>query len=89
MINEFKILRKDGWRINPDDVHVTKLLEQILENDGHCPSHPHNRVGHDQCPCSAYLQLDTCYCGLYVKEKNKNNNSEHKPIQNFSSYGGC
>ena len=86
MIRELKILRRPGWRINPDDEHVTKVIRGLLENDGHCPSHPHNRIGHDQCPCSAYIQCDTCYCELYVKENNKD---QIKKVEDFESYGGC
>ena len=93
MIKDFRIYRRPGWRLNPDDEKINKLIVKLLESGGVCPTTVHNRIGHNQCPCSAYLQMDTCYCGLYVKENSNEssnkNNSEHKPIQNFSSYGGC
>lgn len=88
-MKDFRIYRRPGWRLNPDDKKINELIVKLFESDGVCPTTVHNRIGHNQCPCSAYLQLDTCYCGLYVKENSNENNSEHKPIQNFSSYGGC
>lgn len=71
MIKSIEILRKPGWKFNPDDKIVTKVLKDLIENDGHCPTRVHNRIGHEQCPCSEYIQCDKCHCGLYVKE-NKN-----------------
>lgn len=88
-MKDFRIYRRPGWRLNPDDEKINKLIVKLLESGGICPTNVHNRSGHNKCPCSAYLQINTCYCGLYVKENNNENNSEHKPIQNFSSYGGC
>ena len=67
-MSDFHILRKKGFRINPNDDTVNYILKKLKENDGHCPTLVHNRRGHDQCPCSSYLQEDICHCGLYVKE---------------------
>ena len=89
MMKDFRIYRRPGWRLNPDDKKINELIVKLFESDGVCPTNVHNRIGHNQCPCSAYLQLGICYCGLYVKENSNESNSEHKPIQNFSSYGGC
>lgn len=63
-----KILRKQGFVLNPDDEELNKILRKLNENDGHCPTHVVRRTGHDQCPCSDYLQRNICYCKLYVRE---------------------
>lgn len=63
-----EIVRKKGWRINPDDKLVNEIFRALDKNRGHCPTKIENRKGHDQCPCSAYLQDGVCYCKLYVKE---------------------
>ena len=68
MISDFKILRRPGWRLNPDDNKVNEILHKLYENDGLCPTLVHNRVGHIQCPYSEYIQRSICHCGLYVKE---------------------
>lgn len=65
---EWKILRKKGWKLNPDDNVVNGILNGLRRCDGHCPCcHPERR-GHDQCPCSEYITYDNCFCNLYVKE---------------------
>jgi ferredoxin-thioredoxin reductase catalytic subunit len=68
--NTFKIVRKDGWELNPDDNVVNHIIEELAVNYGHCPTHVENRIGHDQCPCSSWLTNSKCYCNLYVKKKN-------------------
>ena len=67
MATEIKILRKEGWELNPDDNKVNNIIQALGKNEGHCPTKRINRNGHDQCPCSQYLTHDECYCGLYVK----------------------
>lgn len=67
MAVEIKIVRIKGFEINPDDKHVNKIFNQLGQNNGHCPTKIENRFGHDQCPCSEYLQKNQCYCKLYVK----------------------
>lgn len=76
MIPNIKILRKSGWIINPNDEIVNKVLNGLIESEGHCPTNVHNRIGHNQCPCSAYIQCDVCYCGLYVKDNNITNDNK-------------
>ena len=68
--NPFKIVRKEGWELNPDDDVVNHIIESLETNYGHCPSTHQEREGHDQCPCTSYLQYDKCYCTLYVKKQN-------------------
>ena len=68
--NPFKIVRKEGWELNPDDNVVNHIIETLEANYGHCPSIHQEREGHDQCPCTSYLQYDKCYCTLYVKKQN-------------------
>lgn len=69
MENIIKIVRKKGYVINPDDIHVSDILNKLIMYNGRCPSVIKNRFGHNQCPCSDYLQRDICHCKLYVKQK--------------------
>lgn len=64
---EFKILRKTGWDLNPDDKVVNSIIRALERNGGHCPCKHDEREGHDQCPCTMYIANNVCYCGLYVK----------------------
>ena len=68
--NTFKIIRKDGWELNPDDNVVNHIIEMLEANYGHCPNHNSDSEGHNICPCSAYLQHNKCYCNLYIKKEN-------------------
>lgn len=65
---DIKILRKQGWMLNPNDKVVTGILKGLMRCDGHCPCHHPERHGHDECPCHEYLAYDNCICGLYIKE---------------------
>ena len=65
--NTFKIVRKEGWELNPDDDVVNHIIEMLEANYGHCPCVHPEREGHDQCPCTMYIANNVCYCGLYVK----------------------
>lgn len=65
---EIKIVRKEGFDINPDDEKVNNIFRLLQVNYGHCPTRISDRNGHDQCPCHSYLSDDKCYCGLYVKK---------------------
>ena len=71
MAVEIKIVRKEGWDLNPDDKVVNGVFRLLEKTDGHCPSTHPERIGHDQCPCASYLEHDICYCNLYLKT-NKN-----------------
>jgi len=66
-----KIVRKKGFILNPNDEEVTDIINSVIINEGHCPTYLPNRDGHDQCPCSEYLQHNICHCKLYVKENEK------------------
>lgn len=65
---EIKIVRKAGYKLNPDDNTVNNIFRALERCDGHCPCHHPEREGHDQCPCHDYLKNGICYCGLYVKD---------------------
>ena len=69
---DFKIVRKTGWELNSDDTIVNDILKGLEKFDGHCPALSSKRRGHDQCPCSEYLEYNNCICGLYVKKEIKN-----------------
>jgi len=71
MDHSFKIIRKKGFVLNNDDEELTSILNKIIVNQGHCITSVKNRNGHDQCPCSEYLQNNICHCNLYVKENEK------------------
>lgn len=64
-IGTFKIFRKDGWQLNPNDQIVNGILRGIVRNDGECPCHNDGEDKH--CPCSDYREKDICHCGLYSK----------------------
>lgn len=68
---EFKILRKPGFELNPDDAVVNSIIRALNRNDGHCPCKHPEREGHDQCPCSEWIHNSRCFCGLYVKVDEK------------------
>ena len=68
---EIKILRKEGYEINPDDKIVNDIFRMLEKNEGHCPCHHPEREGHDQCPCTDWIKNSKCYCGLYVKKNNE------------------
>ena len=74
---EIKILRKAGYKLNPDDNTVNNIFRALERNNGHCPCKHDNREGHDQCPCTEWIKNSNCFCGLYVKddEIDKENNS--------------
>lgn len=68
----FKIVRKEGWELNPSDYIVNDIIAKLEANYGRCPSHEGNDTDHNICPCSSYLQHNKCYCQLYVKKENNN-----------------
>lgn len=61
-----KILRKEGFVLNPNDKQVNSLLRIMELNGGICPCQNDSEDKH--CPCSNYREHDKCCCGLYVKE---------------------
>lgn len=70
---DIKFVRKKGFDFNKDDNHITNIVNKLIENQGHCPTEIKNRYGHDQCPCSDYLQNDICHCKLYIKQNERSN----------------
>lgn len=54
-----------------DKKKVTKIREQIKENNGYCPCVPKYAHNEDtKCMCKEFLQSPVgteCHCGLYVK----------------------
>ena len=66
---EIKILRKEGWDLNPDDMLVNNIFRALERCGGHCPCHHKQRHGHDICPCHEYIRYDNCICGLYVRQE--------------------
>lgn len=76
---KIEIVEKKGWKLNPDEKIVNAVFRGLARTGGRCPSVHPERIGHDQCPCSAYFQANICYCNLYVKENeiHKEDNSYH------------
>jgi ferredoxin-thioredoxin reductase catalytic subunit len=69
-LGSFKIYRKEGWMLNPNDKVVNGIMKGIARNDGHCPCHnKYSGTDDDICPCKAYREEDFCCCGLYIIEK--------------------
>ena len=66
---ELSILRKEGWKINPDDRVVNGIIKALYRTDGHCPCHnKYSGTDDDICPCKAYREEDCCCCTLYVRD---------------------
>ena len=65
-----KILRKEGWTLNPDDKVVNAILERVALNDGECPCVNPGTTHEDRtCPCREYREHGVCHCNLYVPER--------------------
>lgn len=64
-----KVLRKEGWILNPNDKVVNGILKMIEKNNGECPCDNHSEDKH--CPCSDYRENNVCHCGLYLKIDDK------------------
>lgn len=72
-LNKWKVFRKPGWILNPNDKIVNGILKGIDRCNGHCPCHnKYAGTNDDICPCKAYLEEDICCCELYLKEINNN-----------------
>jgi len=69
-LKNWKILRKDGWKINPNDKIVNGIMKSLDRCNGHCPcNNKYSGTDDDICPCKAYREEDICCCQLYIKEK--------------------
>ena len=79
MKNPIKIVRKKGFILNPNDEKISEIINKIILNQGHCPTEIKDRNGHDQCPCSDYLQNSICHCKLYI-ELNEDKDEKVKEI---------
>ena len=60
-----KILIKDGFKLNPNEKYVSRILEMIKKNKGICPCD--NKSKDPKCPCSDYRNNNDCHCKLYIK----------------------
>ena len=64
-----KILRKEGWDLNPNDKVVNAILSRAEKNNGECPCHNPGETHEDRlCLCKEYRENDCCHCTLYVKK---------------------
>lgn len=67
------ILRKEGWKLNPNDKVVNAILRRCEKCDGLCPC-THDSEDYEgkdlHCPCTDYKLKDVCECGLHVKDSN-------------------
>lgn len=65
-----KILRKEGFILNPNDKVVNAILKRCEANNGECPCHNPGETREDRlCPCRSYLEDDYCCCNLYIKDE--------------------
>lgn len=68
-LGNFKIYRKEGWILNPNDNVVNGILKGLVRNEGHCPcQNKYSGTNDSICPCKAYREEDCCCCTLYIKE---------------------
>lgn len=64
------ILRKPGWKLNPNDKVVNAILKRCEANGGECPCHNEGLTKEDRtCPCKKYKEDDVCCCTLYIKDE--------------------
>lgn len=64
-----KIVRKEGWELNPNDKIVNGILKRLEATEGECPCKNDGATKEDRmCPCVSYIQEDKCCCNLYVKK---------------------
>ena len=68
------ILRKEGWKLNPNDRVVNAILRRCEKCDGLCPC-THDSEDYEgkdlHCPCTDYKIKNVCECGLYVLDEIK------------------
>lgn len=57
---------KYGMKVNPDTLHVVKILAKLAANEGYCPCMPMKNPD-TICPCKYMRKLKACRCGLYVR----------------------
>jgi ferredoxin-thioredoxin reductase catalytic subunit len=62
-----QILRKKGWKLNPNDKIVNSILRMVEKNNGECACNNDSIDKH--CPCTNYKEKDICHCTLYIKEE--------------------
>ncbi len=58
-----------GYKLNPDNEHVAKIIAGIQKKSGHCPC----RINKDEttlCPCDEFVNESICKCNLFVKIEN-------------------
>lgn len=65
-----KIMRKEGFMLNPNDKAVNALFKLIERNEGKCPCSG-NTSEDLYCPCSNYRYNNECICGLYRRITNE------------------
>lgn len=65
-----KIIRKEGWGLNPSDKIVNAIFKRLEVTQGECPCKNDGATKEDRmCPCVSYLENNNCCCNLYVKIK--------------------
>lgn len=62
-----QILRKPGWKLNPNDKIVNAIFKRVEANNGECPCVNDSQDKH--CPCSNYRDNNKCCCNLYIKDE--------------------
>lgn len=69
-----KNAEKYGMQVNPEPLHVLKILEKLGNNEKahgkpYCPCFPQHNED-TVCPCRSMRIHKACRCGLYVPADN-------------------
>lgn len=65
-----KILRKDGWILNPNDKLLNAIFKRLEITGGECPCDNPGETQEDRiCPCREYRENDHCCCKLYIQKQ--------------------
>ena len=69
-MQELKIFRKEGWKLNENDKIVNAVINRIFKCNGECPCDNPGETHEDRlCPCKEYRENNICHCQLYVKNE--------------------
>ncbi len=61
----------NGYKLNEDTEHVTKIINGLHKKQGHCPCRL-NKDATTLCPCDEFIHKGDCKCDLFVKIEDAN-----------------
>ena len=53
--------------LNPDRSLVEKVINDIYNNGGYCPSQSIS-IKNTRCPCSDFMARRFCHCNLFIED---------------------